>query len=201
MYIPSAFEEHDSAKLFTLIERYSFGLLISRHGDEPFATPLPFLVDRAAGPQGALVGHMARANPQWQQAEGQTVLAAFSGPHAYISPTWYEGNNVVPTWNYVAVHVYGTFHAIHDEAELMRIVNDTVGVYEAEMPVPWTMESQAEYNEKLIKGIVGFRIEISRLEGKLKLNQNQSAVRREKVARALGATGEQNAVEIATMMK
>jgi len=200
MYIPAAFKVDDAAQLFGLIERYSFGLLVSQHDGEPFATHLPLLVDRSAGPRGALVGHMARANPQWQQAEGQKVLAVFSGPHAYISPTWYESQNVVPTWNYAAVHVYGTFRAIHDEPATMQIVHDTVEVYEASMPSPWKFDPASEFNRRMIKAVVAFRIEINRIEGKLKLNQNHPKDRRERVVRALLAAGDPMQAEIATMM-
>ena len=114
MYVPTAFAETDEGKLHEFMQAYSFGLLVSTHGGEPFATHLPFLLDRNAGPHGTLVGHMARANPHWHDLEGQTVLAVFSGPHAYISPTWYESENVVPTWNYVAVHAYGICRLVND---------------------------------------------------------------------------------------
>src|SRR4051794_27392492 len=100
MYVPSAFAESDLNKLHDFIERNSFGLLVSLVKGVPFATHLPFLLERNSGPDGSLVGHMARANPHWQELEAQTVLVVFSGPHAYISPTWYEAENVVPTWNY-----------------------------------------------------------------------------------------------------
>ena len=158
MYVPAAFAEHDRATLFDLMERHSFGLLISQHQGEPFASHLPLLIDRRRGENGFLVGHMARANPQWQQADGQVILAVFSGPHAYISPTWYESENVVPTWNYAAVHVYGTFRAIHDEHAVARIVEDTVRLYEASMPTPWTVQTGSEFNRRLIQAIVGFEI-------------------------------------------
>ena len=114
MYLPAAFVEHDPAKLFAAIERYSFGILVSDRNGEPFATHLPFLVDRSLGPRGGLLGHMARANSQWESADGQSVLAVFSGPHAYISPAWYEAERVVPTWNYVAIYAYGTLRVVED---------------------------------------------------------------------------------------
>ena len=107
MYIPAAFVESDPTALHGFIEQHSFGLLVSQLDGQPFASHLPFLLDRAAGTQGTLIGHMARANPQWRQSDGQTALVIFSGPHAYISPTWYEADQVVPTWNYAAVHAYG----------------------------------------------------------------------------------------------
>src|SRR5262249_43344267 len=115
MYIPTSFVETDATKLFDFIQQHSFGLLVSASEGEPFATHLPFLVDRSSGTHGCVLSHMAKANPQWRQAAGKTVLVVFTGPHSYVSPTWYEADDVVPTWNYSAVHVYGTFHAFHDE--------------------------------------------------------------------------------------
>src|SRR5271163_3835443 len=88
MYIPAAFAEADLTKLHDFMEQNSFGLLVAQVEGAPFASHLPFLLERTAGPHGTLVGHMARANPQWRDAGGQTALAIFSGPHAYISPTW-----------------------------------------------------------------------------------------------------------------
>jgi transcriptional regulator len=200
MYTPAHFNESDPATLFTLIERYSFATLISNTGTEPFASHLPLLVDRNAGRHGTLIGHMARANPQWQHTDNQTVLAIFAGPHAYISPTWYESANVVPTWNYAAIHVYGTFRAIHDDQQLLKIVHDTVNLYEAAMPTPWKMDTGSDFNQKLVKAIVGFNIQITRIEGKLKLNQNHTPDRRETVIRALEKSPDQNAREIADLM-
>lgn len=200
MYIPAAFAERDEGKLFALIERHSFGLLISQHDGEPFATHLPLLVEHGADQKCALIGHMARANPQWQHAEGQRVLAVFSGPHAYISPTWYESENVVPTWNYVAIHVYGTFRAVRDESAATQILQETVRTYEAAMPSPWTFDPASDFHRKMVKAIVAFRIEIQRIEGKLKMNQNQPRERRQKVVQALRATGDPMQAEIAAMV-
>ena len=201
MYIPAAFHERDTEKLFDLIEQFSFGLLVSEHDGAPFATHLPLLVDRSHAPSGCLVGHMARPNPQWQQAEGQNVLAIFSGPHAYVSPTWYKAENVVPTWNYIAVHVYGTFHAIHDVDALLEIVGRYVDFFEAALPSPWKFDAASEYARNMARGIVGFRIAISRLEGKWKLNQNQPRSRREKVVRALLASEDESSQAIAALMQ
>lgn len=187
MYVPAAFRETDPGKLFELIEQYSFGLLVSQTEGQPFATHMPMLLDRAAGEKGRLIGHVARANPHWQTAAGQTVLAVFSGPHAYISPSWYESDNVVPTWNYVAVHVYGTFRAIEDTEKLLQIVGKYVEYYEAPLPSPWKFDPTSEYSQKLAHSIVGFEIDISRIEGKWKLNQNHPRERREKVVKALRA--------------
>ena len=201
MYIPTAFAEPDLTKLHDFIERNSFGLLVSQVEGLPFATHLPFLLDRTAGAHGTLVGHMARANPQWRKVAGQTVLAIFSGPHAYVSPTWYEAEQVVPTWNYAAVHVYGRVQTIEDKSALLEIVQEMVRVYEQEMPRPWSFDPSSNFVERLLGQIVGFRIEIGKIEGKWKLNQNHPVERRKKVVRALQQQGSENAQAIAAMMQ
>lgn len=201
MYVPTAFERTDRNELFDFIEAYSFGLLVSTHADLPFATHLPFLLDRHAGPHGAVVGHMARANPQWRDLDGQPVLAIFAGPHAYVSPSWYESENVVPTWNYVAVHATGTLRLLDDPDAVLGIVAKMVQTYEANMPTPWQLDANSEYTRKLAGAIVGFRIEIEKLEGKWKLSQNHSVERRAKVAAALESSTSTDAREIARLMR
>ena len=135
MYVPPHFAENDREKLHDFIERNSFGLLVSQVDGLPFASHLPLLLERDAGPPGTLVGHMARANPHWQMTDRE-VLLAFAGPHAYISPTWYEAEQVVPTWNYVAVHAYGTFTVVEDPQATVQIVRDYVAFYERSQPKP-----------------------------------------------------------------
>jgi len=200
MYTPSVFAESDLAKLHDFIERNSFGVLVSQINGEPFASHLPFLLDRTSGSHGTLIGHMARANPQWHQAHGQAVIAIFSGPHAYVSPTWYEAENVVPTWNYVAVHAYGKVQVIEEPAALLQIVKDSVSFYEGTMQQPWTLNGPSDFVERLLRQIVGFRIEITGIEGKWKLNQNQPEERREKVALALQKQPDNDSQAIAAMM-
>ncbi|HEX4608199.1 MAG TPA: FMN-binding negative transcriptional regulator [Urbifossiella sp.] len=201
MYVPPHFAQTDPAVLHDFIEAHSFGLLVSRHGGEPFATHLPFLLDRAAGPHGTLVGHVARANPQWYDLADSPALAVFSGPHAYVSPTWYEAGPAVPTWNYIAVHATGRAELVEDRDELLAIVRRSVDVYEAGMPRPWRLDVGSTYVDRLLAQIVGFRLVIDRLEGKWKLNQNHPPERRAKVVRALEAAGGENAIGIAAAMR
>ena len=201
MYLPAAFAEPDLTKLHDFIEQHSFGLLVTQVEGLPFASHLPLLLDRTAGPHGTLVGHMARANPQWREAGGQTALAIFSGPHAYISPTWYEAEQVVPTWNYAAVHAYGRVEVIEDEGALLDIVERSVRVYEQAMPRPWSFDPSSTFVERMLAQIVGFRIEIEKIEGKWKLNQNHPVERRRKVVRALSEQDNENAQSIAAMMQ
>jgi transcriptional regulator len=174
---------------------------VSQAGGVPFASHLPFLLDRTAGPHGTLLGHVARANPHWRELAGQTALAVFSGPHAYVSPTWYEAENVVPTWNYVAVHAYGRGEVIEDRDALLDIVQRSVAVYEAALPRPWTLDAASAYTGRQLGAIVGFRIEIERLEGKWKLNQNHPVERRKKVAEILGGQSSDDARAVAEMMR
>lgn len=196
-----SFAETDVAKLHEFIEQNSFGVLVTQVAGEQFASHLPFLLDRNAGPHGTLIGHMARANPQWKEAEGQELLVIFSGPHVYVSPAWYEAVEVVPTWNYIAVHVYGKLTLIDDPPALLDIVRSTVQLYEATFPKPWELNAPVEFVEKLLRQIVGFRIEISRIEGKWKLSQNQPLERRQRVIRELKRRDDEVSQAIAAAME
>jgi len=201
MYIPSSFAESDPDKLCEFIERHSFATLVSHSSTGLMATHMPLLLDRSqAGPQ-RLVGHLARANPHGEQADGQRVLAIFHGPHAYISPSWYEAVNVVPTWNYVAVHVDGVLRLVHDRVRLMEIVRRYVETYESTLALPWSLEhNEGAFVERLLDAIVGFTIEIDSVEGKWKLSQNHDRQRRERVIRALHSAGDENRLRIADLM-
>src|SRR5438874_11586145 len=201
MYVPPHFAVSDAARLHDFIEQYSFGLLVSQVGGMPFASHLPFLLDRTAGPHGTLVGHLARANPQWREAGGKTALAVFPGPHAYVSPTWYEAGQVVPTWNYVAVHAYGRLELVEDRDALLEIVQRSVRFYEQSLPRPWSFDGSGTFADRMLGQIVGFRIAVERIEGKWKLNQNHPAERRRKVVRALRERSDENARAIAAMMQ
>jgi len=200
MYVPTAFAVTDLPKLHAFMEQHGFGMLVSQHDAIPFATHLPLLLEREVGEFGCLVGHVARANPQWRQANGQTVLAVFSGPHLYVSPTWYEAEQVVPTWNYVAVHAYGRLQIIDDAPALTAMVSRLVEKYERSMPHPWGLGEPSTFFERMLAQIVGFRVSIERLEGKWKLNQNHPEERRRKIIGALSQRADENSLEIAELM-
>lgn len=178
MYVPEAFAMEARETALGVIEANPFGLLVTAAGGVPFATHLPFLLDR----EGGLLGHLARANPQWQSLEAGEALAVFSGPHAYVSPAWYEAENVVPTWNYVAVHVYGRCRLVEGE-ELAVLLSRSVEHFDRQ---GWRLSGD-EIVSRLAKGVVGFRMEMARVEGKWKLSQNQPRERQERVVRALEA--------------
>jgi transcriptional regulator len=201
MYVPAAFAVTDIAKLHDFIERNSFGLLVSQVDGRPFASHLPFLLERRAGPNGMLVGHVARANPQWQEAQGKSALAVFSGPHAYISPTWYESDQVVPTWNYVSVHASGRLQITDDVPTLVQIVERSIKFYEEGMQQPWTFDESTTFAKRMLAQIVGFRLEIETLEGKWKLNQNHPVERRKKVMHILELSSDMHLQAVAALMR
>ena len=201
MYIPKSFHETNTTKLHDFIQQHSFATLISQGESDLIASHLPLLLDRDAEPFGRLVGHMAKPNTQWQCADGERVLIIFHGPHAYISPTWYEYQNTVPTWNYVTVHAYGVLKTIADPDRLYEVIRATVELYESKMLQPWSIQApDTAFIEKLMSGIVGFEIQIDRLEGKWKLNQNHPAERREKVIRGLLAMDDFESSQVASLM-
>ncbi len=193
MYVPKAFREDRRQVLHALIRQYSFGTLITFGDGGLAASHLPFLLYPDRGPHGTLLGHLARANPQWASF-GQEALAVFQGPHAYISPSWYQTPLSVPTWNYVAVHAYGVPRVVADDATLRSILEATVRRYEAAFEKPWDMARLPDdYVQHMMGAIVGFEIPISRLEGKLKLSQNRSPADRQGVVE--GLRGQDGALE------
>jgi transcriptional regulator len=203
MYLPESFRESRLEVLHALIREHSFGTLASHCEGELQATHLPFLLDAEAGPFGTLIGHMARANPHWKAlATGAEALLLFQGPHAYISPSWYVTELSVPTWNYVAVHAYGTPSLVEEPERVRDILERTVRTYEAGRPTAWeTNRLPAEFVEKLQAAIVGFEVRITRLEGKWKLNQNRSAADRRGVVRGLAESAIPEDAAVAALMR
>lgn len=186
MYVPPAFSETNVETLHELIDTYGFATLLSNGPDGPVASHVPVLLDRARGPQGTLVAHLARANPHGRALAGGDALVIFLGPHGYVSPSWYATHPAVPTWNYAAVHAYGRARLVEDPSRLRAIVAALTHKYESDRDVPWTMEGlPPDFTAGMLKGIVGVEIEITRLEGKLKLSQNRNATDRRNVIAAL----------------
>jgi transcriptional regulator len=201
MYIPKAFQQEDRATLHALMQHYSFATLVTQHDGLPFASHLPLTLRPDDGPQGTLVGHMARANPQWHDfTPTQEVLTIFQGPHAYVSPSWYALHPSVPTWNYAAVHAYGVPQIIDDSTELYMMLQSLVQTYEAPRSQPWHFDLPEDYLQQMMQGIVGFTIRISRLEGKCKLSQNRPLGDQQRVAVALEHQGDALSAGVADLM-
>ncbi|EJQ59410.1 transcriptional regulator [Bacillus mycoides] len=198
MYIPKHFTIQDEETKYEMIEQNSFATLFSQHNGAPYATHLPLLLNKATL---TLYGHFARPNEQWKDSGNQQVLAVFQGPHSYISPSWYETNKAVPTWNYVAVHVYGELEIVEDEQELIDSLQDLVHKYENPKSTYSLNNVDPNYMEGLSRGIVGFRIKINKIEGKAKLSQNHSVERRELVIEELEKVGSEGGRGIAELMK
>ena len=194
MYLPQVFAELDRDSMHDLIEAYPFGTLVTATREGPFATHLPFVLERETGAWGVLRGHIARANPHHRlEATAAEALVMFMGPHAYVSPSHYaskaEHGRVVPTWNYVAVHAYGAVRFIDDRDFLLRNVEALTLRHEAGRERPWSIHDAPEaFVEGLTQAIVGIEIEISRLEGKWKMSQNREARDAEGVARGLASS-------------
>ena len=204
MYIPAAFASDDASAIREVIAQNPFASLVTVDGQEPFATHLPLLHFPGQGPDsaGILVGHVARANPQWRHLEsGRDVLAIFHGPHAYVSPSWYEVKPAVPTWNYVAVHAYGKARLITDASELRPRLRELTAHFEAGLPQPWTPDLPEDYWQRMTAALVGFEISLTRLEGKFKLSQNRSANDVQGVIRALSQSDLPMDRDVAALMQ
>jgi len=202
VYLPPHFTETRPAVLIAHIEQHDFGLLVRNGAAGLVASHIPFLVERQ-GEQLHLLGHLARPNLQVEDLrQGGEVLAIFSGPHAYVSPSWYAAGPSVPTWNYVDVHAYGTLRLIEDEDWLRRLLQRLSDRHEAGSPAPWRMQDLPEsYLKGMLKGIIGLDIAVTRLEGKYKLSQNRPSVDRPRVIAALERRGDADALAVAALMR
>ena len=189
MYLPSHFAQTDAAALAALMRDQPLAALVTLQDGEPTADhiPLEFDADRQL-----LRGHVARANPLWKAADGQPVLAIFSGVQAYVSPGWYPSkaatHKVVPTWNYAVVHAHGRLRAVDDAPWLRELVGRLTDHHEQPRAVPWSVnDAPADYVQQMLRAIVGIEIAVERLLGKWKLSQNRSAEDRAGVAAGLAA--------------
>ena len=182
MYIPKDFRVDDLPTLHADMQRNSLAVLVSLTSVGLVATHLPVLLDPDRGPLGTILGHVSRANHQWQQSDPTAeTLLIFSGPDTYVTPNWYpakqENHRVVPTWNYAAIHAYGSLTFFDDPERLRHIVTRLTDLHESTFPNPWKVtDAPANYIDGQLKAIVGFELPISRIEGKRKFNQNRSAV-------------------------
>lgn len=190
MYVPPAFREDDLASLHGTMREARLANLVTATGEGLIATPLPLFLAADEGPYGTLYGHLARANPQWRLPPTGDAMALFMGPDAYVSPSWYpskqEHHRVVPTWNYVAVHAYGPAEFFEDADRLLELVTALTDLHERPRAQPWAVaDAPVEFVRAQLKGIVGLRLPITRIEGKRKMSQNRSEADRRGVAAGL----------------
>lgn len=184
--------------MLDFIEAHPFAALVTSGAGGLFATHLPFILRRSRDTLGLLQGHVARANPHHLQALDSTeALVIFSGPDAYITPTWYPAKaidgKVVPTWNYVAVHVYGAVRFTAEQRFLRSHLEELTRRHEADREHPWAIsDAPADYIQQLERAIVGVEIEITRMEAKWKMSQNRSSADIDGVVRGLSASADPN---------
>jgi len=200
MHVPEHFKITDHAMLAALLRDHPFGTLVTLHDDLPFASHLPFLCDVEDGRITRLWGHLARNNPQCTDlATGQTALAMFTGPHAYVSPSWYASPGV-PTWNYAVVHIYGTVHITDDRAALRSRIAQLTRIFESAQSIPWQPDLEGRHDGALNR-ITGFSVEVTEVQGKFKLSQNRGAEDRRRVAQEFAASGAPSAEALARLMR
>lgn len=206
LYIPPAFREADTAILQRQIQAIGFGSLITVGKNGPLISHFPVVLDTSIGPLGQLRCHVARANPQWRDSDFSIPgVVMFMGPDTYVSPSWYpskrEHGKAVPTWNYVTICARGMVEVYEDREQLLAHVTELTGLHERSFAEPWSIsDAPADYLERQLKGIVGFRITIDALEGKMKLSQNRTEADRLSVAAALSELPGENARTVADMM-
>jgi transcriptional regulator len=195
LYTPRHFREDRTDVLHGAIRDFPMAQLVTFGETGLESTPLPLLLDLADGGQGALLGHVARANPQWKTADRSVeALAIFSGPDSYISPGWYETKRqtgkVVPTWNYVTIQVRGRISFVEEPQELLEIVRRLTELHENGRDAPWAVaDAPADFIASQLRAIVGLRLEITEITGKWKMSQNRSEADRAGVIEGLRAEG------------
>jgi transcriptional regulator len=194
MYVPPAFRIEDLAEIQAAIRSARLAQVVTLGAGGLAATPLPLLLDPDEGAFGTLYGHVARANPQWREAApGGEALAIFMGPDAYVTPAWYEAKaetgKVVPTWNYETVQARGPAEFFDDPDRLQAVVTRLTDRHEAARAKPWAVADAPEpFVRAQLRGIVGLRLPIARLEGKRKMSQNRSLADQGRVREGLASS-------------
>ena len=199
MYVPGFNRIEDRALLIEAMRAWSFAVLFN-HDEQGSATAthLP-LVIHDESEHGVIEGHFARANPHWKSLAGRETLVVFSGPHSYVSPSLYANPQSVPTWNYIAVHATGTAELVEDDAGKESLLRNLIAVHEPAFAQQWSSLPD-NYRGSMLKNIVGFRIPITRIDGKFKLSQNRPDPDRENVRRA-HSTGSPDEQALAAWMQ
>jgi len=203
MYEPSHFRQDDPEALAALMREQPLAALVTVGADGLAADHIPLEYD--AG-QNLLRGHVARANPLWQHAAGQPVLAIFRGAQAYVSPSWYPSkaatHKVVPTWNYAVVHAHGTLRAVDDAPWLHDLVSRLTAHHESRSAAPWAVsDAPPDYVQQMLRAIVGIEIVVTKLVGKWKVSQNRSDADRDGTACGLEASPDAQARAMAALVR
>jgi transcriptional regulator len=202
VYIPPAFAPDDRAAISRLMHDYPFATLLTPQPGEPQITHLPLLHVADCEPHGTLFGHFARANPHAERAHDAESIAVFHGPHAYVSPSWYgDPADAVPTWNYAVVHAHGTLQLAQDAAETRALLDALINRFEGLRSAPWKLGLSPARLDAMVRGIVGFRLRIKRIEAKFKLSQNRSSDDRRRVVLGLAQDGHPDAEATAAWMR
>lgn len=202
MYTPKAYENHDRAELHACMRQWSFATLVTHGASGSQATHLPFLLDED-GALGTLTTHLARANPQLADLQaGRPALVIFQGPHAFVSPSWYDNQLTFPTWNYAAIHARGTPTCMEASEQVRGVLDRTVRHYDEPLGGAWRFpEMPEDMTASRLRAIVAVRIPIAALEGKFKFNQDKSAADRLGVIRALERSSERSDQAAAEFMR
>ena len=197
MYIPKEYKHENTEEIFRFITTNGFATLVSTVDDKPWATHIPLVLKN----DNTLEGHISKANAQWKVFEKEpTVLAIFQGAHTYVSSSWYDHENA-PTWNYVAVHVYGKIRLVSED-DLKKSLSRLVNKYEAQSEKPIAVEHMSsKFLNKEIKGIVGFEIDITDIQAVAKLSQNRDEKNHTAIVNELEKRDDHSSKEVARLMK
>ena len=198
MYIPKLYREEDRQKILEFLKQNNFPALVTHDGERPIATHLPVEVLENENGSLTIMGHMSRANPQWRSFGEQEVLLIFQGAHTYISPRWYDHVNV-PTWNYMMVHVYGKVRIVEGD-ELYTLLSRLVKNHEE--PTAYSLEAlPQDFVQKEMNGVVGFAVDVTRVDAGYKLSQNRNDGDHENIIRELEGRGDENSAAVAKSMR
>ena len=200
MYIPKHTLIEDNSEIHGFMESNSFAILVTINGDKINATHLPVLLDKKDSVYGTLYCHISKANEQWKNISGE-VLVIFPGAHHYISSSWYETGQSVPTWNYVSIHAYGEIEVTEDYEMKKKHLSELVKFYERNDSTYKTENLDKKYFDRQLNGIAAFKIRITKLEGKKKLSQNHPEERQKLVINELEKSGSEDARIIAELMR
>ena len=200
MYIPELYKNENEEEINAFLQKNSFGILVNRTNGKLWATHIPLELDTNENGKSILFGHISKENPQWESFESDAqVLAIFSGPHSYVSSSWYEKENV-PTWNYIAVHIYGKIKIIEGDAVVASLKKLT-DKYEQNSVNPVRIEELSSKTMRQTSGIIAFEIEIESIEAVKKMSQNRNEKDYQNVISELEKTKETSALEVANIMK